>query len=106
MKKLTLLIATAMLLFTFIPIELKADIDTEKAVKSSTEIVEADAAEVIVARLEEIKEMDKSELTAGEKMELRKEVRTLKADLKALSGGIYLSVGAAILIVLLLILVL
>lgn len=106
MKKLTLCFATAMLLFTLIPIQLKADTDKVPAVKPTIETVEASEAEVIIARLEEIKTMDKSELTVVEKRELRKEVRTLKSDLKVLGGGIYLSVGAAILIVLLLILIL
>jgi len=58
-------------------------------------------------RLEEIKKMDKSELTRAEKKELRKEVRAIKADLKASgNGGVYLSVGAIIIIILLLILLL
>ena len=55
-------------------------------------------------RLEEIKEMDKSDLSRVEKKELRKEVRTIKADLKSTGNGVYLSVGAIIIIVLLLIL--
>lgn len=95
-----------MLLFTLIPTQLKADTDNEKTAKAATEIVDASAVDAIEARLEEIKEMDKSELTAVEKRELRKEVRTLKADLKTAGGGLYVSVGAAILIVLLLILLL
>ena len=106
MKKLTLFIATAMLLFVFIPIQLKAGTDTEPAAKATTETIEVTEVEVIEARLEEIKEMDKSELTSVEKRELRKEVRTLKSDLKTLGGGIYISVGGAILIVLILILLL
>ncbi|WP_339655432.1 hypothetical protein [Flavobacterium frigidarium] len=57
-------------------------------------------------RLEEIKEMDKSDLSRVEKKELRKEVRTIKADLKSTGNGVYLSVGAIIIIVLLLILLL
>lgn len=106
MKKLTLCIAAAMLLFTLIPTQLKADNDKKEAAKATTEIVDASAAVAIEARLEEIKEMDKSALTTVERRELRKEVRSLKADLKTLGGGLYISVGAAILIVLLLILLL
>ena len=57
-------------------------------------------------RLEEIKEMDKSDLSRVEKKELRKEVRAIKSDLKSTGNGVYLSVGAIIIIVLLLILLL
>jgi hypothetical protein len=62
--------------------------------------------QVKLDRLEEIKEMDKSDLSRVEKKELRKEVREIKADLKASGNGLYLSVGAIIIIILLLILLL
>jgi hypothetical protein len=55
-------------------------------------------------RLEEIKAMDKTELSGAEKKALRKEVRAIKKELAAVSGGVYLSIGAIILIVLLIIL--
>jgi hypothetical protein len=58
-----------------------------------------------LARLEEIKNMDKSSLTALEKKALRKEVRASKRQMSS-GGGVYLSVGAVIIIVLLLIILL
>lgn len=58
----------------------------------------------IETRLTEIKNIDKSNLTSSEKKELRKEVKSLKKQ--ARNGGIYISIGGAILIVLLLILLL
>ena len=61
---------------------------------------------VMLNRLEEIKGMDKSELSSKERKELRKEVRAIKAELRSTGNGIYLSVGAIIIIVLLLILLL
>jgi hypothetical protein len=63
-------------------------------------------AEVLNKRLEEIKAIDKSDLTRIEKKELRKEVREIKSTLKASGNGVYLSIGAIIIIVLLLILLL
>lgn len=57
-------------------------------------------------RLDEIKEMDKRALSASEKRMLRREVRDIKKELAVMNGGIYLSVGAIILIALLLILLL
>lgn len=62
--------------------------------------------QVMLDRLEEIKEMDKSELSRTEKRELRKEVRSIKKELRSTGNGVYLSVGAIIIIVLLLILLL
>ena len=63
-------------------------------------------SEVLLRRLEEIRDMDKSNLTRAEKKELRKEVKEIKASMKAYGGGVYLSVGAIIIIILLLILIL
>jgi len=60
----------------------------------------------IVNRVEEIKAMDKSNLSRTEKKELRKELREMKQHARAISGGVYLSVGAIIIIILLLILIL
>jgi len=61
---------------------------------------------VMLNRLDEIKAMDKSELSSVEKKELRMEVRTIKKELKSSGNGVYLSVGAIIIIILLLILLL
>lgn len=47
--------------------------------------------------------MDKSSLKSSKKREVRKEVRVVKAALKATGDGVYLSIGAIILIMLLLI---
>lgn len=63
-------------------------------------------AERLIKRLEEIKAMDKSDLSRAEKRALRKEVKEIKSTLKATGHGIYLSVGAIIIIILLLILLL
>jgi hypothetical protein len=62
-------------------------------------------AELLTMRIEEIREMDKSTLTAEEKLELRTELKDIRKDLKRQGGYIYVSVGT-ILIVLLLILLL
>jgi hypothetical protein len=56
------------------------------------------------SRLEEIKQIDKSSLSREEKKALRGEVRAIKKELKEISGGVYLSVGAILLIALLIIL--
>ena len=63
-------------------------------------------ATALRSRLEEIRAIDKTELVPEEKKALRREVRAIKKELAAISGGVYLSVGAIILIALLLILLL
>jgi len=60
----------------------------------------------LMQRLEVIKGMNKSELTGSEKKNLRKEVRGIKKEMKEIKGGVYLSVGAIIIVILLLILLL
>lgn len=59
----------------------------------------------IKARVEEIKDMDKSTLTSADRKALRKELRVLGKEARS-NGGVYLSVGAIIIIILLLILIL
>lgn len=62
---------------------------------------------VMRARVAEIKAMDKSELTKSERRALRKELREMNQQARQWgSGGVYLSVGAIIVIVLVLILIL
>ncbi len=60
----------------------------------------------INARLVQIQNMDKSALSSQEKKVLRKEVRAMKAEARESGGGIYLSIGAVILIIVLLIILL
>ena len=50
--------------------------------------------------------MDKTNLSDGEKRELKKELKGLKQKADGLGKGVYLSLGAIIIIILLLILIL
>jgi hypothetical protein len=70
--------------------------------KTTTEIPAE--IQVMLNRLEEIKDMDKSEMERAEKKELRKEVRAIKSEIRSSGNGIYISVGAIIIILLLIIL--
>lgn len=73
---------------------------------NSATTTESARAQELMVRLENIKEMDKTEMTRLEKKELRNEVKEMKKEMKAISGGVYLSIGALIIIILLLILLL
>lgn len=107
MKKFTGSLMTAFLLLAFMPATVKAATEPmATTATATTTAVESAQANALLTRLGEIKAMDKSNLSASEKKQLRKETRSIKKELKALSGGVYLSVGAIVVIVLLLILLL
>jgi uncharacterized protein (DUF2141 family) len=106
MRKNAIYLMTAVSLLSFVPTTSKAEANINAKDKIELTTEQAQQAQVMVNRLEEIKTMDKSNLTRTEKKSLRKEVRTIKANLADLNGGVYLSVGAIIIIVLLLILLL
>lgn len=55
-------------------------------------------------RLEEIKAMDFNSMSKNEIKAIKSEMKEMKAEAKATGNGVYLSIGAIILIVLLLIL--
>jgi hypothetical protein len=103
MKKLAVYTMAALMLFAFTPMQAKA---TPTSTVSAPIAVKTAETEEILLRLDEINEMDKSNLNFGEKKDLRKEVRSIKKELKERQGGIYLSVGAAIIIIILLIILL
>ncbi len=79
------------------------DKPTILAIQDTAQLAEANN---LIARLEEINAMDKSEISSSEKQALRKEVRETNKKLRAIHGGVYISVGAIIIIVLLLIILL
>jgi hypothetical protein len=106
MKKIILCISTVLLLFTLIPTQLKAVSDSDTPLKSPTESVESAKADILVARLAEIDKLDKSTMSSAEKKDLRKEVRDIKRTLSEMGDGVYLSVGALILVIVLLVLLL
>ncbi|MBL7834156.1 MAG: hypothetical protein JNK18_09380 [Cyclobacteriaceae bacterium] len=104
MKPLKTLIPVVLMLLLAVP----AFSAEAVAATTNTPATETNArAEVLINRLEEIKAMDHSTMTRKEKRVLRKEVRSIEKELKKIdSGGVYISVGGIIIILLLLILLL
>ena len=105
MKKLTVSIMTALLMFTFMSTPLKATETNPTPISETAKANEA-AINTLTLRLQEIKAADKSNMSAAEKKELRKETRAIKGQMRQLSGGVYVSAGAVILIAILLIVLL
>lgn len=104
MKKISICIMTVILSLTFVPNHLRAEAAITTTSAAAIKAAESAKANSLLSRLNEINEMDKSKLSSLEKKQLRKEVRSTKMQLKELGGGVYLSVGAIIIILLLLIL--
>lgn len=94
------------MLLTFQPLQTIAATTTAPTSVVVTNSFEAAKAKTMLLRLNEIKEMDKTNLNSSEKKSLRKEVRSINRELKTMNGGVYLSVGAIIIIILLLIILL
>jgi hypothetical protein len=101
MKKLFIYAMIAGLCFASDTLTLKA----ASAVVPVEKSLSLQQSETMVARLHTIKEMDLSKLNRAEKKSLRAEVLSIQKSLKTTDGGIYLSVGAIIIILLILILV-
>lgn len=75
-------------------------------VQQTSASTEEPRARQLMDRLENIKSMDKSTLSSSDRKSLRKEVKEIRKEMKAASGGVYLSVGAILLVILILILIL
>ena len=106
MKKSTLFLMATCLLFVIPVTPLEADTESASISESSTMDIESAETDELLLRIDEINEMDKSELNFSERRELRKEVRLINKELKQRDSGIYVSVGAAIIILLLLVILL
>ncbi len=102
MKKITICAMMAIMSFSFVPNQVKAAPNVNN-VTMVTNNADAEKAMALRARLMEIKKMDKVNLTAPQKKELKKEVRDIQRQLADISGGVYISAGLLILILVLLI---
>ncbi len=83
-----------------------APANDENSKKEKTELTEAQQERLaeIQLRVDEIKAMDFSEMSKDEIKDVRMELKDMKKEAKREGGAIYISVGAIIIILLLLIL--
>lgn len=105
MKKLSVCILTAWLLMAAMPASLSAAMGSDP-ISAPIPPKNEPAPAQLLNRLDEIRGMDKSTMEAGEKKALRKEVKSIKQELRLNGSGIYLSTAGVIIIILLLILLL
>ena len=102
MKNLKTIVAA--IVFTFLSSAAMANSDSKTETVNESKPLTTEQANQMMDRLEEIDEMDKSDLSFKEKRALKKEVKEIKRELKG--NGLYISTGAAIIIILLLIILL
>jgi hypothetical protein len=96
------LMLTVPLIFFFIAFSNPVEAKDKKPLNSAQQA----RVDELVGRLNEIKAMDIDHMSKSEKKALRKEVKDIKREVNALSGGVYISIGALLVIILLLILLL
>jgi len=104
MKKIIFYLMATCLLLAFNPYQSNAAAsNAAPSTLVDPKSVESEKAEILLQRLNEINAMDKSNLKSPDKKNLRKEVRSIKDQLREIGDGVYLSVGAIIIIIFLLI---
>jgi hypothetical protein len=106
MKKIVLCVMVTFLSLTILPLQSFASTTEEPSSLVAPKPAESAEAKTLELRLTEINAMDMSKLKSSEKKNLRKEVRSIKKELRDVGGGVYFSAGALILIIILLIVLL
>ena len=106
MKKLAICLIMTCLSLTLIPLQLNATSKSEPTSVPAPKPAESPEVKALELRLNEINAMDKSKMKSAEKKTLRKEVKSINHKMRDISGGVYLSAGVVILILILLIVLL
>jgi len=106
MKKITLCIITTCLLLTFQPMLSNAASNTAPAALVASKSTESAEANALLQRLNQINAMDKSSLKSSDKKQLRNEVLSIRHRYDDIGGGVYISLGSVLLILILLIILL
>lgn len=105
MKKIAICLMATCLSLTLLPLQASATTISPATTTTIPAPTPSETAEAktLTLRLNEINMMDKTNLKAADKKDLRKEVRSINHKLREISGGVYLSVSAIILILILLV---
>jgi hypothetical protein len=106
MKKLAICLMVTFLSLTLLPLQLNAANASEPSSLAAPKPAESAEVKTLELRLNEIKAMDKSNMKSSEKRSIRKEVKSINHRMREIGGGVYLSAGALILIVILLVVLL
>jgi len=107
-RNIAILALTLLTLFASVNTYARNDKDYWKdKVATMTEAQKEARVTEIKARVEEIKDMDKSKLSRADRKALRHELRDMNQEARAIgNGGIYISLAGILIIILVLILIL
>ena len=83
----------------------KAKTETAAVLTKTENKLSAEEVAVLTKRVDEIRGMDKSEMTSTEKRELRKELKGIKENVRKNGEVIYISGGTLLLIILIIVLI-
>ena len=106
MKKIVICLMMTCLSLTLIPLQLNAAGKSESTSVPAPKPAESSEVKALELRLNEINAMDKSKMKSAEKKTLRKEVKTINHKMHDISGGVYVSAGVLIVVLILLIVLL
>jgi len=85
--------------------DIKSNSDNTAVIAKTENKLSAEEVSRLTKRVEEIRDMDKSDMTATEKRELRKEVKGIKENVRKNGEVIYISGGTLLLIILIIVLI-
>ena len=106
MKKRYFSLFMAAMIFCNAPLIAAEPAVVETSNVAPAQLSDREQAEQLMVRLHEIQDLTKQELSAEERLELRTEVKEIKEQFKVLDKRISISIGAIIIIALLLIILL
>lgn len=103
MIKLSIVTTIVLVFFTFYSTSVKAKANKKVAIITLEKTTKSGGSNELLTRLNTIKIMDKSALTKTELNQLLQEVNQINVQLKVIDGGLYISAGALIVILIVLI---
>jgi hypothetical protein len=106
MKKLAICLVMTCLSLTLVPLQLNAATKSDPTAVPAPKPAESSEVKALELRLNEINAMDKSKMKSAEKKSLRKEVKSINHKMRDITGGVYVSAGVLILVLILLIVLL
>lgn len=106
MKKLIFGTMALFMILAISPVKATAVKEDPKVSVTATKTTVSPEATALLVRLDEIKATDLSDMNAVQKKNLRKEERAIKSQLNDMGSGLYISAGALIVILLLVIILL